>query len=104
MKKILFAFTVIAACLSAREAVAQNSGFYLYTGDAFITSGINIDQRNDEQFPLHQDRFTDEKDRTDRKRDQHHQVRRMEQFFLLCGDILITHRHPPCAWIPPLLL
>lgn len=49
MKKILFAFTVIAACLSARETVAQNSGFYLYTGDAFITSGINIDQRNDEQ-------------------------------------------------------
>ena len=64
----------------------------------------DYDQRKDEQFPLHQDRFTDEKDRTDRKRDQHHQVRRMKQFFLLCGDILITHRHPPCAWIPPLLL
>lgn len=49
MKKILFAFAVIAACLSAREAKAQHRGFYLYTGDAFISSGMTIDHNFEEQ-------------------------------------------------------
>lgn len=48
MKKILFAFVAITACLSTLDITAQHSGFYLYTGDAFVSTGMMLDKRIDD--------------------------------------------------------
>lgn len=48
MKKILFASVLFIACLSAQKVMAQHGGFYVYTGDAFVASGMAIDHKFEE--------------------------------------------------------
>ena len=45
MKKIFFSLVLFVASLSVQETMAQNSGFYVYTGDAFVASGMAIDHK-----------------------------------------------------------
>ena len=49
MKKILFAFVLFAVSLSVQEVSARHRGFYVYTGDAFVASGMVIDHEFEEQ-------------------------------------------------------
>lgn len=53
MKKYLFAFAVIAACLSSKDVMAGDYGFYAYTGCAFASTGMTIDQRIEEQTTMY---------------------------------------------------
>lgn len=49
MKKILFAFALIAAFLSAGDITAQNGGFYVYTGDAYVSTGMSVEHNMEQR-------------------------------------------------------
>lgn len=49
MKKMLFAFALIAAFLSVEEVTARNRGFYIYTGDAYVSSGMSVEHNMEER-------------------------------------------------------
>lgn len=50
MKKILLFWCIMTGCLVSVDVLAQNSGLYFSTGDAFLSSGFSFDENNNGDY------------------------------------------------------